>query len=268
VNVVEWQDRYGPWALVTGASSGIGAEFCRQLAAKGLNIILVARREDRLSQVAAEIEHNYAVETLTVVQDLAAGDATARVLSNVGERQIGVLVNNAGFGLVGRFHELDRHRHSEMVRLNCIVPVEITQAYLPQMVSLGRGAIIFLASTAAYQATPYFSLYGATKVFNRFLGEALWEEYRASGIDVMALSPGYTDTEFQKVAGMGDRSYGVGSVTSEEVVSTALNALGRVPSVIHGRQNRFLAFVQRFLPRRVILKTTGFIMRKMERTRK
>ena len=217
--------------------------------------------------MAAEIEHNYAVETLTVVQDLAAGDATARVLSNVGERQIGVLVNNAGFGLVGRFHELDRHRHSEMVRLNCIVPVEITQAYLPQMVSLGRAQ----SSSRLNGRLPgdaLFSLYGATKVFNRFLGEALWEEYRASGIDVMALSPGYTDTEFQKVAGMGDRSYGVGSVTSEEVVSTALNALGRVPSVIHGRQNRFLAFVQRFLPRRVILKTTGFIMRKMERTRK
>lgn len=257
-----WDTKYGKWALVTGASSGLGTEFAYQLAKKGLDIILVARRKERLEEVAESIDNNYGRETQIIVQDLSLQDSVEKVKGAVGEREVGILINNAGFGLVGQFHTFENSRVSEMVKLNCVAPAELAHAFLPQMIERGKGAIIFVASTAAYQATPYFSVYGATKVFNLFLGESLWEEYRKEGIDILTLSPGYTETEFHKVAG-SKHSYRAGAAQSHEVVATALINLDKVPSVIHGNWNRFLAFSQKFFPKKFVLSTTGKMMKKM-----
>ena len=127
------------------------------------------------------------------------------------------------------------------------------------MVERGRGAVIFVASTAAYQATPFFSVYSATKVFNLFMGEGLWLEYRKLGIDAMALSPGYTKTEFQKAAGLNENVGGFLWETPDNVVDTALENLGKKPSVIHGSLNRFLAFTIRLFPRKWVIVVAGMI---------
>ena len=168
-----FSDRYGPWALVTGASSGIGAEFARQLAGRGLNLVLVARRQDRLQSVSEEISAS-GIATRIVVSDLTADNGCQRVINDTADLDIGLLVNNAGYGMSGAYHQLDAARQVQMTVLNCVVPVLLTNHYLPCLRKRGFGGLIFLASLAGYQATASFATYGATKAFNLMLGEALW----------------------------------------------------------------------------------------------
>jgi len=258
----EWCDRYGEWALVTGASSGLGAEFVRQLAEKKMNIILLARREELMNILAEEVHSRFGVDTLVISQDLTQLTNPDKLLEKIGDREVGLLVNNAGYGMIGNFHTRNGNRQSQMVYLNCVVPVQLTQVFLPAMVERGKGGLIFLASTAGYQATPYFSAYGASKGFNLLLGEALWGEYHNRGVDVLALSPGFTETGFQKVAGTKSTK-SVSVAGPVEVVSLALESLGKAPSVIHGKRNRFMAFSQRFTPRKLVIKVTGALMKRM-----
>ena len=254
-----WKEHYGDWALVTGASAGIGEEFCRQLAEKGMNIILVARRGDRLKELGEELSLNFGVSTREVPMDLILPDAAEKIDNAVADLEVGLLVNNAGFGHLGRFHKKSADRDADMIKLNCLAPVELTHKFLPKMVDRGQGAVIFVASTAAYQATPFFSVYSATKVFNLFLGEGLWQEYKKLGIDAMALSPGYTKTEFQKAAGLNEDVGGILWETPDNVVRTALKNLGKKPSVIHGGLNRFLAFSGRIFPRKWSIAVAGMV---------
>ncbi|MFQ5748437.1 MAG: SDR family NAD(P)-dependent oxidoreductase, partial [Planctomycetota bacterium] len=201
--------RYGPWALVTGASSGLGRAFAAALGGRGLNLLLVARRGDRLGELAAGLAAASrgghpeggprgapGFEALPVPLDLTAPDALPRLREAAGEREIGLLVSNAGFGYCGGFAEQDPERVREMVRLNCEVPALLARAFLPPMRARGRGGMILVASTAAYQATPWMALYGATKGFDLLLGEALGAEFAPRGVDVLTVSPGHTDTEF------------------------------------------------------------------------
>lgn len=246
----DWKTRYGDWALVTGASAGIGEEFCHQLAAKGMNIISVARRKERLNELGEKLRADYKIETREVSVDLIHTNAAEKIENSVSDLEVGLLINNAGFGHLGRFHNQRAFRDEEMIRLNCIAPVALAHKFLPAMVNRKRGGVIFLASTSAYQATPYFAVYSATKAFNLFLGEGMWEEYRNKGIDIMALSPGYTKTEFQKSAGLTEDMNGILWSTADKVVATALKNLGNRPSIIHGGLNRFLAFSSRFSPRK------------------
>ena len=152
-----------------------------------------------------------------------------------------------------------------MTVLNCVVPVQLTNHYLPRMLERGRGGLIFLASTAAYQATPYLGVYGATKAFNLLMGESLWKEYRKEGIDALSLSPGFTRTEFTRVARMKDAS-GLREAAPDAVVALALKSLGKRPSVIHGLVNRVLNFTGRFLPRRTAIAiTSGMLKGRVQR---
>ncbi|MEE2876325.1 MAG: SDR family oxidoreductase [Candidatus Neomarinimicrobiota bacterium] len=256
-----WKERYGEWALVTGASAGIGEEFCHQLAMKGMNIVLVARRGDLLTTLGEQLTSDYGVKTREVVADLIQADTADRIEEAVSDLEVGLLVNNAGFGHLGTFHKKSAERDEEMIRLNCLAPVALSHKFLPKMVEREKGGIIFLASKAAYQATPYFSVYSATKVFNLFLGEGMWEEYRGKGIDVMALSPGYTNTDFQKSAGLTEDVTGLLWSTPDKVVATALKSFGKKPSVIHGGLNWFLAFAARFAPRKLNTIVAGIVTR-------
>ncbi|MDE2998796.1 MAG: SDR family NAD(P)-dependent oxidoreductase [Gemmatimonadota bacterium] len=257
---MRWREKYGPWALVTGASAGLGAEFVRQLAARGLNVVLIARREQQMAALAEGVRRIHGVETRIVPLDLTGPDACRRVGDQTGDLEIGLLVNNAGFGLSGAYTDLDPDRMVNMTVLNCVVPVLLTNHYLPLMLDRGRGGLIFLASTAAYQATPYLGVYGATKAFNLLMGESLWKEYRARGIDSLALSPGYTKTEFASVAQMKDAS-GIREATPPAVVALALRKLGRKPSVIHGRVNKMLNFTGRLLPRRIAIAVASAMLK-------
>ncbi len=251
--------RYGEWALVTGASAGIGAAFARALAREGFSVVLTARREDRLRQLAAELEKTHAVATRVVVVDLTAPDGADVLVERVADLEVGMLVNNAGFGWQGRFHRQEGRRLREMVQLNCVAPVVLTARLLPGMRARGRGAVIFTGSAAGRQPLPLHAVYAATKAFDGFLGEALWAELRGSGVDVLVLEPGATESEFQAVAG----EIAHAGEPAERVVALALERLGRQPSVLSGWWNWLRANAgARLLPRTVLLLLAQRVMEK------
>jgi uncharacterized protein len=224
------RDRYGEWALVTGASSGIGAAFARALARDGVNLVLVARREERLRAVSDEIEKQHGVAVRTVAADLATREGVRDAVDSVSDLDVAILVNNAGFGYVGRFDQQDATRLEAMVQLHCAAPVALTAALLPKLVERGRGAVLFTGSVSGSQPLPLHALYSATKSFDNFLAEALWGELLGTGVDVLGVLPGSTETEFQEVA----EELPHPGETPEQVVETALAALGHQPSVISG----------------------------------
>ncbi|HET8975408.1 MAG TPA: SDR family oxidoreductase, partial [Solirubrobacterales bacterium] len=184
-------------ALITGASSGIGEQFARQLAARGTNLILVARREDRLEALAGSLP----VEAQVIACDL--GSEAAELPGRVSElgAQVDLLVNNAGFGLRGRVAELPLDRQAEMVRVNCEAVVILTRSFIPAMIERRRGGVITVASTAGMQPLPYEATYGASKAFALNFTEALWAELRGTGVKALAVNPGPVPTEWQQVAG-------------------------------------------------------------------
>ena len=221
------RERYGEWAVVTGASAGIGREFCRALAAEGFSIVLVARREERLRTLAAELEAQFGIATRSVCVDLAAAQGPGQLVDAVRDLEVGVLVNNAGFGYAGGFALQDAERLREMVSLHCVAPTLLTSALLGGMRARGHGAVVMVGSVAGCQPLPLHAVYSATKAFDNFLGEALWGEMRGSGIDVLSLLPGSTESEFHDVAGELPHA----GQAASEVVAAALGALGKQPSV-------------------------------------
>ncbi len=240
------RERYGEWALVTGASAGIGVEFARALARDGVSCVLAARREDRLKELGEELARDHGVAVRTVPVDLATATGVELLLSQVADLEIGILVNNAGVGYSGRFDKQERDRLQQMVQLNCAAPVALTAELLPAMRERGRGAVVFTGSVAGSQPLPLHALYSATKVFDNFLAEGLWGELQGTGVDVLALQPGSTETEFMEVAGEIPHA----GEPADRVVAVALDALGRQPSVISGWFNWLRANAAfRLLPR-------------------
>lgn len=252
-------DRYGGWALITGASAGLGEEYARQLAREGFSLILVARRKERLEALADELGKAHATECLVVAQDLSQPRADAAIAGLVGKRPVGLLVNNAGFGFSGRFQDVPGERYASMVRVNCEAVTALAHRYLPPMLERGRGGMLVVASIAGYQATPFFAVYGATKAFDLMLGEALWYELRGTGVDVLAVSPGETETEFSSQAHFRRESKGA---SPEDVVRGSLRHLGRGPSYVPGALNKLSAFAHRVLPRSWTTAITGRVLAK------
>lgn len=265
--------RDGSVVVVTGASSGIGAELARQLAALGHDLVLVARRADRLEELAAELREQHAVAVDVRPCDLADAAARGRLIADVitgpGAFPVAGLCNNAGFGLVGLAERLDRDRQREMVRLNCEALHELTLAALPGMLERGEGAILNVASVAAFQPLPMMATYAATKAFVQTFSEALHAEVSDRGVSVTALCPGPVPTEFGAVAGLrgptaGERTPGRGSVTASipslayvsahDVAAQAVEAMVRGRrSVVPGPVHRALALGGRFAPRTILL---------------
>lgn len=240
------RERYGEWALVTGASSGIGLEFARALAERGMNLVLSARREDRLREIAAELEARWRVSTRVAPADLSNADGREALLDALGGIEIGLVVANAGFGLAGRVDKVDAQRLVEMIEVNCVAPVELAARLAPAMLRRGRGAIVVTGSAAAHQPMPLHAVYAASKAFVQFFGEALAAELRAGGVDVLVLEPGRTETGFQSAAGQTSQ----GGEDPAQVVAEALAALGRRTSLIPGGYHRLRArIVRRLLPR-------------------
>jgi hypothetical protein len=248
---------YGDWALVTGASAGIGAAFARRLAAEGLGVVLVARRVERLEALAEELRATHRVKTRVVAQDLALDDGPERVAAAVQDLEIGVLINNAGFGAAGRFDRIPLPRHLEMIRVNCLAVTALAHLFLPAMLARRRGALLIVASVAGYQPLGLAATYGATKAFDLMLGEALWAETRGSGVEVLVLSPGPVATEFQAVAGEVPHP----AATPQSVVEEALAALGRKPSVIAGAFNKVRTWSVRLAPRAQVARLALGVMR-------
>ena len=251
------RERYGEWGLVTGASAGIGAEFARALARDGLSVVLSARREEKLRELASELEKAYHVSTRVVAVDLADPAGPGRLADAVADLEIAVLVNNAGFGASGRFEKLDPARLREMVQLNCLAPVLLTHRLLPGMRARGRGAIVITGSVAGRQGLPLHGVYSATKAFDLLFGESLAVELEDQGIDVLVLEPGSTETEFQQVANETPHP----GESAAEVVAVALDALGRHHTVVSGWFNWLRAnAASRLAPRRLVTSAAEELM--------
>lgn len=233
--------------LITGASAGLGTEFARQCRARGDNLVLVARRKDRLEALAAELGQSHALAA-----DLGKPGAAASLFGEVAALgfEIEILINNAGFGLVGRFAELDGARQLEMIDLNVRALTELCRLALPAMLARGSGGILNVASTAAFQAGPYSAVYYASKAYVLSLSEALHEEAKGRGVHVSALCPGPTATEFFEVAGSPDGRLAKMATDPKAVVAAGLAGLSKNKAIIiPGRGNRAGAFMSRLLPR-------------------
>jgi short-subunit dehydrogenase len=245
-------------ALITGASAGLGVEFARQLSAKGHRLVLVARRKDRLESLAKELGNARAIAL-----DLSKDGAAARLMADIAAAGeiIDLLVNNAGFGLYGRFAELDAGRQREMIDLNVGTLTDLCRAVAPAMIARGRGAILNVASTASFQAGPGMAVYFATKAYVLSFSEALHEELKPHGVKVSCLCPGPTSTEFGAVAGFKSNGlFDKATMTAAEVVRIGLKALDKDRAVaVTGRLNRVGAFATRLVPRAWTRKIVGSI---------
>ena len=249
------------FALITGASSGIGEGFARALAARHENLVLVARSVGRLNALAEDLAAKHGVRVEVIATDLSGPDAAGAIVTELTLRQIVVstLINNAGFGTHGAFADLDGGREREEIFVNVVALVDLTHALLPAMIARKHGAIVNVASTAAFQPVPYMATYGATKAFVLSFSEALAEEVREHGVRVVALCPGQTTTAFFE--GIDEARVGRAR-TTEQVVATALRALerGRVVAV-DGFANYALANSARFAPRRLVARIAAIIER-------
>lgn len=254
----------GKWSLVTGASAGIGLELAKLLAANGSHLVLTARRTERLQQLASELASKYNVKTEILSVDLTRPEGPAEILAATTQKGIDVelLVNNAGFGAFGNAWEIPAERMVEMVQVNCSAVVHLTRLYMPPMVKRGHGDILIVASVAGFQAVPYNSVYAATKSFDLLFSMGIAEEARATGVNVCALCPGSTETEFQKVAEQPDRMLRRAE-TAEKVARVGLEALAAGKSyVISGFKNRLMTEFQRVAPRRFVVRMAEKMMRR------
>lgn len=247
-------DYVGKTALITGASSGIGEQFARALAARGANVILVARRTDRLAALAKDIESSTQSKVTAVTLDLSKANSASELVKILADKKvtIDVLINNAGFGTNSRLQNQDLNRLRQEIGLNVTTLTELTASFLPQMIDRDSGIIINIASTAAYQAVPGMSVYAATKAFVLSLTEALWGELRGTNVRALAVSPGATATEFFDVAGVA----GSNMAPATDVVKHALAELDKTnpgPSIIIGSRNRMMASATKFVARKRVI---------------
>ena len=254
-------------ALVTGASSGIGAALARRIAREGRNVALVARRLDRLESLAREIERDAKVSAHAISSDLIAPGAPAELVAEVERRGLTVdwLVNNAGFGTVGRFHKLPVERELEELRLNVGVLMELTRRFLPVMVQRGRGAVMNIASLGGFAPGPYMATYAATKAFVLSFSEAIALELRDTGVHVLCVCPGFTRTEFQQKAevdvhGVPDFAW----MSADAVADQAVRAVGRETVLVNGAMNRMTASAVRFVPRSLTARLVASFLKPRE----
>jgi len=253
------------WALVTGASAGIGVALARDLAAGGANLVLTARRKDRLEKLAQELSSAHKIGVEIFAADLAQTDAPQQIFAYTQAKKISVdlLINNAGFGAYGAFATVETQRLLDMVQVNCGAVVHLTRLYLPQMLKQRRGDVLILASTASFQAVPFISTYAATKAFDLLFAEGLAEEVKPYGVRVCALCPGSTESEFHEVAGQsGLAAARKNRETAEKVARVGLQALAAGKSyVISGTGNYLGAHSQRLVPRGVVTRIAGKMFR-------
>ncbi|MBE9030129.1 SDR family oxidoreductase [filamentous cyanobacterium LEGE 11480] len=256
-----------PTALITGASMGIGEQFARQLAAKGYDLILVARSTDKLQAIATDLTNQNQITAQIIAADLTEPQACQNIFNQVQTwgQSIDLLINNAGFGDYGEFSQSDGPKQTTMVQLNVQALVDLTHLFLPTMQARQSGQIINVASIAAFQSMPYVSVYAATKAFVLSFSTALWVETQDQGIHVQCLCPGPTESNFGVVSGM-DRVFSSGKsgpeiATAASVVQESLVALDRQQPIVvtSSLSNRLIAGMGKLLPQEVVAKMTAKI---------
>ncbi|WP_436771866.1 SDR family NAD(P)-dependent oxidoreductase [Yinghuangia sp. YIM S09857] len=253
-------------ALITGASSGLGAEFAAQLAAQGHDVVLVARSADRLAALAEHLTAEHGVRAHVLVHDLAEPDAGRRIAEELADRglSVDVLVNNAGFGTCGRFEEIPGKRDHELLMVNVVALVDLTHELLPGMLERGRGSVVNVASNAGFQPSPYFAVYGAAKAFVLNFGLALRQECRGRGIRVLTVCPGPVETAFFDTIGTRKAAVTGSFTTPEPVVRATLRALERDRGyVVPGFGNALGAHLTPRRPRTLVAAMAERVTRKV-----
>src|SRR5215213_6296408 len=257
--------RYGPWVIVAGASEGLGAAYAEELAARGLSLVLVARRAELLQSLASNLSTKYNAETKIIPLDLSAADAVEQIAENTKDVEVGSLVYNTAFSAIGPFLERLIEDHLKEINTNAFTPLKLIYLFAEHMLARGRGGIVLMSSLSAFQGSAYISTYAATKAFNIVLAEGLWEEWRERGVDVLVCvsgavkAPNYVASEPEQTGGLGDMT-----MNPDQVVREALNALGKGPYIIPGRMNRISSIIMRhLLPRKAAVKFMGRILKNM-----
>ncbi len=246
-------------ALITGASSGIGETFARELASQKIDLVIVARSQEKLEDLAQQLREEFVIKVEVIVEDLTKTGATQRVFEKTSAKglTIDLLINNAGFGDYGTFDERNLEKQVNMIQLNITALVELTHLFLPGMKERRNGAIINVASIAAYVSIPYLSVYSATKAFVLSFSEALWAENKNTGVHVLVLCPGPTESKFFEAAEFpaSAASQNSNPASATDVVKEALNGLAKKQSVVvaGGLANNFIVNVPRFLPREFLV---------------
>jgi short-subunit dehydrogenase len=250
--VSAFRERYGPWALVAGASAGLGESFARALAARGLNLLLVARRADALDGVAAALRAAHGVEVRTAAADLARPDLGEVVAALAEGAEVGLLVYNAAASAIGPFLERPLAEQLRVIDVNCRAPLVLAHRLGGAMAARGRGGLLLMASLAGGQGNPLLASYAASKAFDVVLAEGLWAELRGRGVDVLACRAGATDTPGYAAS---RPKASVPLMDADEVARQALAALGAGPTVVAGALNKVAAFAfGRLLPRRAAIR--------------
>jgi len=259
VSAARFAERYGPYALVAGASEGLGAAFADAIARRGVNLVLIARREKELTETAARVKQAHGVEVVTVIADLADVEAVAKRITAL-DLELGLLIYDAAYAPIGPFADTTAGHLAQAAAVNVRAPLLLTKLLSAPMIARGRGGIILMSSLAGSQGSPNIATYAATKAFTTVLAEGLWSELKPRGVDVLAcvagaiLTPGYQQAEGATPA--------PGTLAPQEVAEQAVNALGRGPIVIPGAVNKLGRFVlTRLLSRRaaiaIMSKNTG-----------
>jgi short-subunit dehydrogenase len=255
----------GKWALVTGASAGIGAALAAELAQGGTNLVLTARRRERLEELAQKLAAARRIQTRIFVADLTEPDAPEKIFQFTKEQRIEIelLINNAGFGIYGEFPTVETRKLADMVQVNCAAVVHLTRLYLPEMTARRHGDVLIVASTASFQSVPYISTYAATKAFDLLFAEGLAEEMKPHGVRVCALCPGSTESEFAEVAGQTHiAATRANREKAEKVAQTGLRALAAGKSyVISGMGNYLGVLGQRLVSRRFVARVAARMFR-------
>ncbi len=258
------KDRYGSWAVVTGASSGIGRSLAENLAAASLNLVLIARNKSELESFAEDLFERYGIETYVLAEDLGDPKACDRIFAYTADLKVGLLVAAAGFGTSGYFHQGDLAAEVQMLRVNAEAVMRMTHHFAKQFVWQRRGGIILMSSLVAFQGVPYAANYAATKAYIQSLAEALAVELRPFGVDVLAAAPGPVASGFGKRAGMS-----MGKPPSaENIGARILKKLGRGYLVMPGFLSKFLIFSLKTLPRRFAVRAMQVVMGAMTREKR
>jgi short-subunit dehydrogenase len=262
----KFTNKYGEWALITGASKGIGLEFSRQIAAQGLNVVLVARSEISLKQLSSSIESDYPVKVRIVAADLTEADGIARLLEATADLDIGLLVNNAGREDSGPFLQIPIDDAIKTIDLNIKVPLQLTQHFAAKMQVRGKGGILIMSSIVAFQGVPNIANYAASKAYDLVFAEGIAAELAASNIDVLSVNPGFTQSELSPDINFDGLP--VKPMSAAAVVKTALNDLGKARVSVPGRVNKFLYYSGKYLQsRRVNTAAFGHVFRRVLRNK-
>ena len=257
-----FREKYGNWAVVTGATSGIGAAMSEQLAAKGLNIALIARKEKELEEKAKTLREKYKVETICISADLSSQQGIDTIIKSTSDLEIGLLALVTGLEVNGAFEKNDLQKELQLIQINITATLQLTHHFIKPMLRKGNGGIIMVASLSGHMPNPYFSNYAGSKAYILNFGASLYGEVKPKGVDVTVLSPGLTDTPMVADNGVDWSKTPMTAMSPEKVAETGINALGKKFLAIPGTKNKFMAAMAKHSPLEMQANMNEKMMRK------